>query len=136
MGDFKNKIARFMQGRYGADQLYIATIAGYFLLMIINLFFSSVVVTRIITGLMSVLLIWGIYRVFSRNIYKRYNENQKFLKLLSPLKLLLRRIKGLRTHRYRRCPNCKTVLRLPFKRGKHTTKCPRCKNKCNVRILV
>ena len=53
MKDFKNKLIRFMYGRYGTDQLYIATIALCFILVIANSFISSL----IISGLLWVVLI-------------------------------------------------------------------------------
>lgn len=134
LGNLKNKIARFMQGRYGADQLYMVSIVAYLILLVINLFVAS----RVLSFLMWVLIIWTIFRAFSRNIYKRRSENQKFLKIWRPIKsktsLLVSRMKEIRTHRYRRCPKCNTVLRLPFKKGEHTVRCPRCKSKCNVHI--
>lgn len=134
MGNLKNRLARFMQGRYGADQLYMVSIVAYLILMIINLFLAS----RVLSSLMWVIIIWAIFRAFSRNIHKRRSENQKFLIVWHPIKsktsLMVRRMKEIRTHRYRRCPNCKTVLRLPLKKGEHTVKCPRCKKKCKIHI--
>ena len=135
MGNFKNKLTHFMYGRYGTDQLYIALIVAYFVLIVANAFISS----AIISVLMSAVLIWIIFRTLSRNIYKRSMENEKFMKIWKPVKakgsLELRRIKEIKTHRFRKCPHCKKMLRLKRVRGKHTVKCPSCNKEFEVRIL-
>ena len=136
MGKFTDKLSRFMYGRYGADQLYIALFVLYFVVLVINMF------TRfwIVDVLMWVILAWLIFRTFSRNIYKRQRENEIFLKFWNPiqseLSLLFRRIREIRTHRFRKCPHCKTVLRLPRKRGKNVVRCPRCQTRFQVRVFL
>ena len=135
MNDFKNKLMRFMYGRYGTDQLYIALIGLYFILFAVNLFVHS----NILNILTWILLIITFYRTFSKNIYRRSKENQVFLRLWNPIKakisLTARRFKDIKTHRYRTCPNCKKVLRLPRKKGKHTVSCPACHKDFKVNIL-
>ncbi len=75
-----------------------------------------------------------------KNMRKSQNsmENEKFLQIWNPIKaeasLTIRRIKEIRTHRFRKCPNCHTMLRLPRKTGKHTVKCPCCSHKFKVRV--
>ena len=136
MRNIKNKLAHFMYGRYGTDQLYTALIVAYFILIVVNLFISS----KIISFLMSAVLIWIIFRTLSRNIDKRRLENEKFKKLWNPVKskgsLTIRRVKEIKTHRFHKCPHCKKVLRLPRMRGKHTVKCPCCNKEFELRILI
>ncbi|GCD12568.1 BRcat domain-containing protein [Clostridium tagluense] len=136
MGNLKNKLAQFMYGRYGTDQLYNALIVVYFVLIVANAFISS----AIIRILMSAVLIWTIFRALSRNVYKRRMENEKFMKIWKPVKgsgsLMLRRIKEIKTHRFRKCPHCKKVLRLPRTRGKHIVKCPCCNKEFELQILL
>lgn len=135
MGNFKNKLIHFMYGRYGTDQLYNALIGADFVLIIANAFISSV----IISILTSAIMIWIIFRTLSRNGYKRSMENEKFMKIWNRVKAKvffeIRRIKEIKTHRFRKCPNCKKVLRLPRRRGKHTVKCPCCNKEFELRIL-
>jgi len=135
MGKFRDKLAQFMYGRYGTDQLYNALIAAYFVLIIVNAFVSS----GIISILMFVVLIFTIFRTLSKNIYKRRMENEKFMKIWRPARakgnLEIRKIKEIKTHRFRKCPHCKKVLRLPRRRGKHTVQCPSCKKEFELRIL-
>ena len=135
MEKFKNKLTQFMYGRYGTDQLYNALIVAYFILIVVNAFISS----AIISIFMAAVLIWIIFRTLSRNIYKRRMENEKFMKIWKPARakgsLEIRKIKEIKTHRFRKCPHCKKVLRLPRTRGKHTVKCPCCNKEFEMRIL-
>ena len=136
MGNFKNKLTQFMYGRYGTDQLYIALMGAYFVLIVANTFISSTVISIF----MSAVLVYTIFRTLSRNVYKRRIENEKFIKIWKPIKakgsLMIRRIKEIRTHRFRKCPHCKKVLRLPRMTGKHTVKCPCCNKEFELRILA
>ena len=135
MGNLKNKLAQFMYGRYGTDQLYTALIALYFVLVVVNIFIRS----AITSGLMSIILILIIFRTLSRNTYKRSMENEKFIKIFKPFRtsgaLQLRKIRESKTHRFRKCPHCKKMLRLKRVRGKHTVKCPSCNKEFEVRII-
>lgn len=135
MNDLKNKFIRFMYGRYGTDQLYIALIITCFILMLVNKFVHS----NILSILLWVILILTFYRTFSKDIYRRRKENNMFLKIWSPIKsnasVQIRKMKDIRTHRYRKCPHCGKVLRLPRKSGKHTVTCPVCRKDFKVRIL-
>lgn len=135
MGNFKDKLKDFMSCRYGADQLYLALLVTSLVFMVVNAFIRSPVIEIFIW----VPLIWAIFRSFSRNVYKRQAENDKFMEIWNRVKakcsLTFRRIREIRTHRFRRCPHCKAQLRLPRKRGRHTVQCPRCHEDFDVRIL-
>ena len=78
----KEKFIRFMQGRYGgADKLNSHLMYLLFILAIIVLFTGSKVCM-----ILSLLLMGYIYfRMFSKNIYKRYTENQKYVQLIAPI---------------------------------------------------
>jgi len=123
-----------MSGRYGPDQLYYASLILYLVLLVVNYFAQSM----IISGLLWIVIILTVFRTFSRNIYKRRAENEVFLKLWNPVKaefvLGFRRIKEIKTRRFRKCPNCRTVLRLPRSTGKHTVECPCCHKDFQVTI--
>ena len=81
---------------------------------------------------------WSLFRMFSRKIYKRRAENEKFLKIWNPIKNKFRLMKNKRrdrkTHVYKKCPKCKAVLRLPKQKGKHTVRCPKCSERFDVKI--
>jgi hypothetical protein len=135
MGNLKDKLVRFMNGRYGIDQLYYALFGTYFILIVANTFIRS----TMIDILMWAVLIWMIFRILSRNVYQRRRENEKFMKIWNRIKakgsLTIRRIKEIKTRRFRKCPHCKVVLRLPRKTGKHTVECPCCHHEFKLRIL-
>ena len=130
----RERLARYMAGRYGIDRLYYFLLAICFILIVINLFVNS----YIISLLESALFVYALYRVMSRNIYKRQQENEKFIKIADQPKQFLNLQKCKRrdrdTHVYRKCPSCKNNLRLPKQKGKHTVVCPCCKNRFDVRI--
>lgn len=131
---FRERIARYMMGRYGIDRLYYFLMAVCFILIVINLFLNSLLISL----LESALIIYAFYRVMSRNIYKRQQENEKFIKHADRPKKFInlqkckKRDKG--THVYRKCPSCKNNLRLPKEKGEHTVVCPCCKHRFKVKI--
>ena len=71
------KIARFLMGRNGPDSLYTAILITQLVLIGVNLFVGSMIVSLLIW----VLFIWGIFRVFSRNIPARRRENEIWIKI-------------------------------------------------------
>lgn len=72
MEKFKDKLIRFMYGRYGVDQLYYALFIAYFVLMAINMFLRW----PLFWLLMLADLVWMIFRMFSRNHAARQRENR------------------------------------------------------------
>ena len=134
MGKFKNKLYRFMYGRYGYDTLsktllwvYIGVMLLY---MIVSLFVQSALFYVVYLMATMFLIAYIFYRTMSRNIAKRRAENEKFCNFF---KLRRNKFRDRKTHVYRKCPTCKAVLRLPKAKGKHSVTCPRCKNKFTVR---
>lgn len=128
---------RVMAGRYGSDQLSIGLIVAYFLLN----FLANIFHVAILAYFAMAVLIWGIYRIFSKNISSRYRENAVFLKYWhrflqgfrtssgrfeSWREKTLYRMNDKKTHRYYRCPNCKNTLRVPKGKGKIVITCPVC----------
>ena len=77
LNDFKYRFSRFMQGRYGVDSLS-RFLSGVLIAVIILGLFIRIPFSGLITLALLVILYW---RMFSRNISKRYEENQKFLQL-------------------------------------------------------
>ena len=113
-------INRFMAGRYGQDRLNITLLVVGCVLCFVQMFVPSGV-GFVLTIISETLLILSLFRCFSRNTYKRYNENRKFL-------LLIDRIKD-RDHRYYTCPKCRQTVRVPKGKGKISITCPRCREK-------
>ncbi|MBQ9717118.1 MAG: hypothetical protein IJV76_03925 [Clostridia bacterium] len=134
MNNFKQKLIQFMIGRYGMDEMYIGLVAVWFFLTVVNSFVQSTLLSLLGTAV----LIFGLYRFMSRNHAKRRAENEQFLKLWRPEKNWLTfqrdRVRDRKTARYRKCKHCKAIIKLPFKKGKHTVRCPKCGERFDVRI--
>lgn len=127
-----------MYGRYGIDKLYYFYFSVYFILVFIGMLTSNAIVYAVTQVASTVVLIYMFFRVFSRNTAKRYAEGQKFERVWNKVtaffKLQRNKFRDRKTHVYRRCTNCKAVLRLPKRKGKHATTCPRCGRVFNVKI--
>ena len=137
---FSDKIRSFLYGRYGIDALYYALFVSFLLIWVVRLFVSNIVLAIILYIAELLLLGWMLFRVFSRNIYKRRKENEIFLGFFRKIKsffvLQKDRIRDIKKIRYRKCPHCKAMLRLPPKKGKHSVKCPRCGKSFDVRVII
>ena len=68
-----------------------------------------------------ILLFLAIFRTFSRNTYRRYEENRKFL-------MFFQRLRD-RDHRYFYCPRCRQQVRVPRGKGTIAITCPKCREK-------
>ena len=112
---------RFMAGRYGTDKLNMAILVVALIVCIISGFVPVVGLNLLLTAVSYALMIWAICRSLSRNTYKRYQENRKFLQFFD-------RIKD-RDHRYFECPRCRQSVRVPRGKGKIAITCPRCQEK-------
>ncbi len=110
----KQKLLSFMQGRYGNDELNIALLI---LSVILNLLSP---IAEIFSGLGMVCICYAIYRMFSKNIYKRRCENAKILPYAAFIKAKFKN-KG---YKLFMCPKCKRTLRVPKGKGKITLSCP------------
>ena len=119
--NFTNGIQRFMAGRYGHDRLNVALLVVGLILTVISMFLRSSVGVLITTLLSYVFLFWSLFRCFSRNTYKRYSENRRFL-------LTIDRLKD-RRNRYYGCPKCRQTVRVPRGKGKIAITCPKCREK-------
>ena len=111
----------FMVGRYGTDKLNMVILSAGLAACLVSAFVDSVKVNLLLTGVSYGLMIWALYRSFSRNTYKRYQENRKFLQFFERLKD--------REHRYYDCPKCRQVVRVPRGKGKIAITCPKCKER-------
>ena len=114
-------LARFMAGRYGTDKLNMAILGLGLVLCIVSMFVDFAPVNLALTLGSYGLMIWAVYRSFSRETYKRYQENRKFLQIYNRL--------ADRQNRYFDCPKCRQTVRVPRGKGKISITCPRCREK-------
>ena len=141
MRRFRDKLIAFMYGRNGMDKFNQFLFKIYFILLI-SLWIVSIFANPLLYGIMSMCLtVFAAYiafRCFSKNIVKRQIENRRFLetksKLKAELNLTKSRIRDRKTHIFKKCPQCKAVLRLRRIKGKHKAVCPRCSKSFNVRV--
>ena len=121
----REKMMRFMQGRYGNDRLGQVMLMLALVCVVLSLFRIPFVSTL---GL--VILFLTYYRMFSRQISKRAAENQKYLQLEWKLRVKLQKRKQAlaksRTHRVYKCPNCSQKIRVPRNRGRIAITCRKC----------
>ena len=123
-----NWLQRWMTGRAGGDHfsLFLLITAA-----VINVISRWINVSLLLMVGYAALMV-GLYRVFSKNVYQRRLENQKFLKAVKPItdriSFLNRRRQDVKTHRYFQCVNCKKTLRVPKGKGKVRVTSPVCQN--------
>lgn len=128
MNNFKYKLYQFMSGRYGSDNLSMFLLLFSVVLVVLNIFLFQ---SNIVSTLIWVILIYNVFRTYSRNIYKRRKENDMYLHATSPIRKRISVIKKQskdKQHKYFICPSCKQLVRVPRGRGKITITCPSCKH--------
>lgn len=123
----KERMQRFMAGRYGNDQLN----QFIFIVAIISMVLEIITRQSLFYTLTLVLLILTYVRVFSRNINKRYEENMKFLQKKDAILNKFRKQKYYAAQRRNfhiyTCPQCKQKIRIPKGKGKISITCPKCR---------
>lgn len=129
---WKEKFARFMYGRYGVDQFSKFMLKATLVLCIVSIFLPQRVGSFIST-LVLILIVYTYFRIFSKNIYKRAAENEKYLKFTGSFRKKYnteKQIAGQRKYyRFYRCPGCGQRIRVPKGRGKIQIRCPKCNEK-------
>lgn len=124
---FAVKMQQFMVGRYGNDEFTM------FLLItsLIFTFLGNFRPLRILYIIGSLMIFYSLFRSLSKNYEARRKELNWYLrwseKPKAELKLLGNKIRDRKTHRYFKCKECKTVLRVPAGRGKIEITCPKCR---------
>lgn len=123
----KDSFTRFMYGRNGVDQLSQFINIVTLVIFIISLFTKWTWLYWIAIGL----LVYMYFRIFSKNIPKRSQENQKFCNLRYDLAIKKNNMKKeweqRKIYRFFRCPMCKQKVRVPKGRGKICITCPKCR---------
>lgn len=128
----RDKFIRFMQGRYGVDQLSRFLMGVALVSIILSIFIRGGLGTLLNTiGLLAIVYLY--FRIFSRNIQKRYAENQKYLSMTARLRTRLNKEKSMmtqrKTHHIYTCPGCGQKIRIPKGKGRIEIDCPKCHTK-------
>ena len=75
-----NAMARFMYGRNGGDRLGLVTIWTAIVIDVVCLFIKGYQVPYLILSTLSTaMVLWALWRMFSRNLAKRRAENAWFM---------------------------------------------------------
>ena len=117
----KMGLMRFMSGRYGTDKLNSHLLWTGVAFCLLSMFMPLAGLVLAMTGLSYLFMGIAVFRCLSRNTYKRYQENRKYLAFWS-------RVKD-REHKYFACPRCRQSVRVPKGKGKIAITCPKCKEK-------
>jgi len=103
------------------------------------LFFGGTLLARILKSeglamgfamLENLVMLLLIFRMFSKNLYKRREENQKWVNWWWRVKNKNAGAKARhadKDHKYFTCKQCKTICRVPVGKGKIIITCPKCK---------
>ena len=128
----RERFAQFMAGRYGNDHLNrFLSIAGLVLAVLAMLIRKSRL-SPLIWTLALIAIVLSYVRMFSRNVYKRSDENTKYLrfkhKFSSFLRLRKERWVQRKDYKFFTCPSCHTTLRVPKNKGRINIVCRKCGN--------
>ena len=130
----RDKLNNFMQGRYGVDQLSRFTLGVALFIVVIGSFCRRNMAGGVLDLLGFVLIIYTYVRILSRNIQKRYAENQKYLAMTQNIRGRFMKEKRMmeqrKTHHIYTCPGCGQKIRIPRGNGqKIEIECPKCHSK-------
>ena len=120
------KIRSFLYGRNGFDDLAKLSLISSIVVFFVYGFWPQGIVKIVLSLVTWFLMGYAYFRILSKNVYKRVAENKKYLGMVNMTKT---RWKQRKTHKFYRCPKCKTWLRVPKGRGKITITCVKCANK-------
>ena len=124
--DLRYRFTKFMQGRYGVDSLSRFLSVVLIVVILIGMM-VRLPLLELITFALLIVLYW---RMFSRNISKRYAENQKFLQLrdkfLGRFSNISSNLSQFKDYHIYKCPRCNQKIRIPRGKGHIMVRCPRC----------
>ena len=125
LSDARQRTARFMVGRNGNDQFNVFLMICSLVLILLSTLLGGKLFLLVLA-----LLVYIYFRMLSRNVYRRRDENSRYLrakyKLSSRVRLLGERWKQRRDYKFFVCPSCHATLRVPKGRGKIKIVCRKC----------
>ena len=118
-----------MAGRNGNDQLNVFLLIVDLILMLLSSIFSKSI-GGVLYPIVIALLVYVYFRMFSRNVYKRREENGKYMRLkykaAAEIRLFKERWIQRKDYKFFTCPSCRASLRVPRHRGKIKIVCRKC----------
>ncbi len=127
----REKMLRFMAGRNGNDDLNrFLLVADLLLLLLSSLIRNGIGHLLMILTLMLIGVTY--FRMFSRDLLRRGDENARYLrekqKVMSNIRLWKERWSQRKEYKFFTCPACKATMRVPRGRGKIRIVCRKCGN--------
>ena len=121
----REKLIRFMYGRYGVDRLSKHLTTGALVLTVLSMFVGIFLPVALL------MMIWGYFRIFSKNHAARYKELCVYERFWGKVKKYPARWKyemqQRKEYRIFQCPSCKQRIRIPKGRGQVEIRCQKCK---------
>ena len=126
----REKFQRFMIGRYGMDQLGQFMVSAVLVVIVVNLFVRAALPSMIL-NMRELAGHFAVYfRMFSKNVGQRYQENQAYLRKRFYVTEYWKKVKFYfaegRRYRIFKCPGCSQKIRIPRGHGKVSIHCPKC----------
>ncbi|MCM1057400.1 MAG: hypothetical protein NC517_07330 [Firmicutes bacterium] len=122
----RERLQRFMWGRYGYDELGRFLMISAVVCMVLSLFPRG----HLFYVIAGVAMVYAYFRMFSRNIGKRSGENRWFLNKTARLRALFgkkkREMGQMKQYHIYRCPKCRQKIRVPRGRGRIAITCRKC----------
>ena len=126
----KEKLIRFMQGRYGVESFSKFLLVAGLVVVFASAMFTDGAAGGILYILGWLLVIYCYFRMFSKNVTKRYGENQAFLAKTSKIRNFFKAQKSMwkqrKVYHIYKCPDCKQKIRIPKGKGRIEIRCPKC----------
>lgn len=120
---------QFMYGRNGFD-LFSRFLTYFALVLVVLQLLIGGAVGKVLWYLAIAVLIYDYFRVFSRNLSKRREENAKYyqyrMKVINGFRDWKDRRRQSRDFKFFRCPSCRAMLRVPRGKGKIRVTCRKC----------
>ena len=123
----REKFARFMMGRNGVDELARFESIFVWVLLLVSIFSRMWIFDLLVMAL----IVHMYFRILSRDVSKRYEENQKYVNFrynaVVKWDKKKKRIAQRRNYRFYKCPMCRQEVRVPKGHGKIQITCPKCR---------
>lgn len=124
----KFSFSRFMYGRYGADQFSRAIVTASLILLIV----SNLTGMLLLYYLSFAGYVYAVFRMFSRNLQKRAQENEAYLNKTSKWRTEYAQAKvrwrNRKQYKYFKCPQCRARMRLTRGVGEKQITCRNCQH--------
>lgn len=119
----KEKLMKFMYGRYGNDELNQFLFKVVFACLLLSFLGGRTSIGNLFYNIGILLVVLIYFRMFSKNYSKRYAEKESFLAFSNKVN---RRRQEKKSYAFFKCPSCKQKVRVPKGKGKISIHCPKC----------